>query len=66
MEFIIALQGDVYILMSADVSSWRSFLIITDDMDNIRYLDAHKLSGVASVPGDVKTISEHVQKDVVL
>lgn len=64
MESIIALQGDGYILMAADVSSARSVLIMKDDMDKIRHLDSHKLFGAAGVPGDVTKFSEHVQKDV--
>lgn len=64
MESVIALQGDGYVIMAADVSSSRSILVMKDDMDKIRHLDDHKLFAATGVPGDVTKFSEHVQKDV--
>lgn len=64
MESIIALQGDGFVLMAADVSSARSIVVMKDDMDKIRQLDECKLFAAAGVPGDVTKFSEHVQKDV--
>lgn len=64
MESIIALKGDGYVLMAADVSSARSIVVMKDDMDKITALDEHKLFAAAGVPGDVTKFTEHVQKDV--
>lgn len=64
METIIALEGDGYVLMAADVASARSIVVMKDDMDKIRQLDENKLFAAAGVPGDVTKFSEHVQKDV--
>lgn len=64
MESIIALEGDGYVLVAADVSSSRSVVIMKDDTDKIRHLDEYKLFAAAGIPGDVTKFSEHVQKDV--
>lgn len=64
MESIIALEGDGYVLMAADVSSARSIVVMKDDMDKIRQLDDCKLFAGAGTPGDVTKFTEHVQKDV--
>lgn len=64
MESIIALEGDGYILIAADVASARSIVVMKDDMDKIRPLDSHKLFAAAGIPGDVSKFTEHVQRDV--
>lgn len=64
MESIIALEGDGYVLMAADVASARSVVVMKDDMDKIRPLDHCKLFAAAGIPGDVSKFTEHVQKDV--
>lgn len=64
MESIIALEGDGFVIVAADVSSARSIVIMKDDMDKIRQLDECKLFAAAGVPGDVTRFSEHIQKDV--
>lgn len=64
MESIIALEGDGYILIAADLSSARSVVVMKDDLDKIRPLDNHKLFAAAGIPGDVSKFTEHVQKDV--
>lgn len=64
MESIIALEGDGYVLIAADVSSARSIVVMKDDMDKIRQLDDCKLFAAAGIPGDVTKFTEHVEKDV--
>lgn len=64
MESILALQGDGYILIAADVARAQSIIVQKTDMDKIRVLDDSKLFAAAGVPGDVSKFSEHVQKDV--
>lgn len=64
MESVIALEGDGYVLIAADVSSARSVVVMKHDMDKIRALDTHKLFAAVGVPGDVSKFTEHVQKDV--
>jgi len=64
MESIIALEGDGYVLIAADVASARSVVVMKDDMDKIRVLDDCKLFAAAGIPGDVSKFAEHVQKDV--
>lgn len=64
MESVIALEGDGYVMIAADVSTVRSIVVMKDDMDKIREMDDYKLFAAVGTPGDVSKFTEHVQKDV--
>lgn len=64
MESVIALEGDGFIMIAADVASARSVVVMKDDMDKIRVMDEYKLFAAAGNPGDVSKFTEHIQKDV--
>lgn len=64
METVIALEGDGYVMLAADVSSARSIIVMKDDMDKVHQLDDYKLFAAAGIPGDVTKFTEHIQKDV--
>lgn len=64
MESIIALQGDGFVMIAADVTSSRSVVVMKHDLDKIFQLDDHKLLGAAGIPGDVSKFTEHIAKDV--
>lgn len=66
MESVIALEGDGFVMIAADVSNARSIVVMKDDVDKIRVLDDHKLFAAVGDPGDVSKFSEHIQKDVKL
>lgn len=66
MESIIALEGDGYVMIAADVASARSVVVMKDDQDKIHCLDDHKLFAAAGIPGDVSKFTEHVQQEVSL
>lgn len=60
----MAMEGDGFVLIAADVANARSVVVMKDDMDKIRVLDDYKLFAAAGPPGDVSKFAEHVQKDV--
>lgn len=66
MESVIALEGDGFVIIAADVSNARSIVVMKDDVDKIRVLDDHKLFAAVGDPGDVSKFFEHIQKDVKL
>lgn len=64
MESLIALEGDGFVMIAADVANARSVVVMKDDQDKIQVLDEHKLMAAAGVPGDVAKFTEHVTKDL--
>jgi 20S proteasome subunit beta 4 len=64
MESLIALEGDGFVMIAADVTNARSVVVMKDDMDKIQVLDDHKLLAAAGSPGDVSKFTEHVTKDL--
>lgn len=64
MESLIALEGDGFIMIAADVANARSVVVMKDDQDKIQVLDDHKLMAAAGTPGDVAKFTEHVTKDL--
>eukprot|EP00173_Palmaria_palmata_P000962 Plantae.Rhodophyta-Palmaria_palmata.ctg14944.p1 GENE.Plantae.Rhodophyta-Palmaria_palmata.ctg14944~~Plantae.Rhodophyta-Palmaria_palmata.ctg14944.p1 ORF type:complete len:220 (+),score=55.38 Plantae.Rhodophyta-Palmaria_palmata.ctg14944:164-823(+) len=64
MESLIALEGDGFIMIAADVANARSVVVMKDDQDKIQVLDNHKLMAAAGTPGDVAKFTEHVTKDL--
>jgi 20S proteasome subunit beta 4 len=64
MESLIALEGDGFVMVAADVANARSVVVMKDDQDKIQVLDTHKLMAAAGTPGDVAKFTEHVTKDL--
>lgn len=64
MESVIAVEGDGFVVVAADVTNARSIVVMKEDMDKIVSLDSHKLFAAAGMPGDVSKFTEHVQRDV--
>lgn len=64
MESLIALEGDGFVMIAADVANARSVVVMKDDQDKIQLLDDHKLLAAAGTPGDVAKFTEHITKDL--
>lgn len=64
MESMIALEGDGFVMVAADVANARSVVVMKDDLDKIQILDSHKLLAASGVPGDVSKFSEHITQNL--